>query len=79
MEHEHYLMFFGFGSNKTPLEATGGILKKKITISAENLLKVSFKKAIRLGNNEVNQIPPLLITFRHPNERNLVISHSKDL
>ena len=79
LEHEHSLLVFGYESNKTPLEATGEILKKELKISEENLLKVSVKKAVRLGNNEGNKVPPLLITFGHPSERNLVMSHSKNL
>ena len=78
-EHEHSLLAFGIESNKPPFEAASNLLKEELKISEENLLKISVKKAVRLGKVEGNKVPPLLITFGHPSERNLALSHSKNL
>ena len=79
LEHEHSLLVFGFASSKSPLEAAGDLLKTNLKISEENMLKISVKRAIRLGKGDGNKIPPLLITFGHPSERNLALIHSKHL
>jgi hypothetical protein len=78
-EHEHSLLVFGFASSKSPTEAALDILKTNLKISEENMMKISVKKVIRLGKGDGNKIPPLLITFGHPSERNLALNHSKHL
>ena len=78
-EHEHSMLVLGFDSVKSPMEAAGELLKDELAISDENLLKISVKKAIKLGKNDANKVVPFLITFGHPSERNLVLNHSKNL
>ena len=78
-EHEHSLLVFGLESPKVPMEATLDLLKNNLKVTEESMLKISVKKAIKLGNSEGNKIAPLLITFGHPSERNLVMGHSKNL
>ena len=78
-EHEHSLLVFGVQSAKPPMETAADVLTKDLKISEANMLKISVKKASKLGKDEGNKTPPLLITFGHPSERNLVLSHSKNL
>ena len=79
-EHEHSMLVFGFISEKPPMEAASDILTKDLKISDANMLKISVKKVSKLGKDDANKTPPpLLITFGHPSERNLVLNHSKNL
>ena len=78
-EHEHSLLAFGLDSQKNPMEVAEELLKNELDINNENMLKISVKKAVRLGKLEGNKVPPLLVTFGHPSERNLALSHSKNL
>ena len=78
-EHEHSLLVFGLESSKAPMDATLDLLKNNLNITEENMLKISVKKANKLGKSEGNKIAPIMITFGHPSERNLVMGHSKNL
>ena len=61
------------------MEATNDFMKKDLKISDENLRTITVKKAMRLGKAEADKIQPVLVTFSHPSERNLVMFHSKNL
>ena len=78
-EHEHSMLVLGLQADKPPMEAAENLLRNDLKVSNENMFKISVKKAIRLGKAEGNKIPPLLVTFGHPSERNLVLGHSKNL
>ena len=78
-EHEHSLIIFGLNVTKNPIEAAGDFLKNVLKVSNENLLRISVKQAHKLGRGDSNRPPPLLIKFGHPSERNLVLTHSKNI
>ena len=78
-EHDHSLIVFGLEAAGNPIEAAGRFLKDNLKVDEETLLKVSIKQAFKLGRGENNKVPPFLIKFGHPSERNTILSHSKNL
>ena len=78
-EHDHSLIVFGLEAVGNPIEAAGKFLKDDLKVDDETLLKISVKQAFKLGKGEGSKLPPFLIKFGHPSERNLILSHSKNL
>jgi len=73
------MIIFGLEVEGNPLEAAGRFLKEKMKVSNETLLKISLKQAYKLGKGENGKVPPFLIKFGHPQERNMILTHSKHL
>ena len=78
-EHDHSLIIFGLEVAGNTIEAAGKFLRDVLKVSDETLLKISIKEAFKLGKGDGKKVPPFLVKFGHPSERNTILSHSKNL
>ena len=78
-EAEHNLLVFNLNVSKAPLVDAQEFLDKEMKVNEDTLKKVHLKRASRLGKGKNDKPPPLLMQFSHPSDRNLVLSHSKNL
>ena len=78
-EAEHNLIVFNRRSFDDPEKDAKDFIEKQLQLNEESLNKIKIRRSFRLGKGRNNQHPPLLISFSHPSDRNLVLSHSKNL
>ena len=78
-EAEHNLLVFNLNASKAPLDDAKEFLENEMKVNEDTFKKIHLKRASRLGKGRNENPPPLLMQFSHPSDRNLVLSHSKNL
>ena len=76
-EAEHNMIIFNKAIANNPQQDVSEFLEKDMNLDNETRSKLSIRRACRLGKGRNNQPPPLLVSFSHPSERNLVLNHRK--
>ena len=78
-EHEHSLIIFGLATSGNTLDTVIKFFVDGLKANQDTMSKVSVKSVQTLGKSEVNKPAPILVKFGHPSERNLILTHSKNL
>ena len=79
-EHEKGMMIFGLKVNDTDDDSeVKAFLKNEMKAPDEVLGKVKIKDIIRIGRNDPNKPPSLLVNFRHSSERNSLLPYCSNL
>ena len=79
-EHEKGMMIFGHRVEDTDDDGeVKAFLKNEMKVPEDVLGKVKIKDIIRIGRDDPNKSPSLLVNFRHSSERNSLLPYCSNL